>query len=82
MHAVFREQVDAELFTSFREAHQTVQSDHVGENSAAFIEVGHAEELKRCFFGAGFEGAVFRAGVIVVDSAMLFVENGVEDSTA
>jgi hypothetical protein len=45
VHGVLAQQVDAEFFACLGEAHHAVKGNDISEHAAAFVEVGHAEEL-------------------------------------
>lgn len=81
MHGVLAQEVDAEFLARLGEAHEAVQSEHVGEDAAPFVEMHHAEELERGFLGAGLESAVFGGAVVVVDAVVLLVQGLVEDGS-
>lgn len=81
VHGVFAEKINAEFFTRLGEAHEAVQSEHVGEDAAALVEMHHPEELKRGFLGAWLESAVFGGAVVVVDPVVLLVQGLVEDGS-
>lgn len=59
----------------------TIESEDVGEDSAAFVEVHEFEEFEGEVFGGRWEDTVFGSAVEVVDAVVLVMQGVVEDAT-
>ena len=82
MHCMLTQQIDTEFLARFSEAPLAVESEDVGEDSAAFVVVNEVKEFEGEVFGGRWEGTVFGRAVVVIDTIVLVMQGVVEDATA
>ena len=81
MHCMLAQQIDTEFLARFSEAPLAVESEDVGEDSAAFVVVDEVKEFEGEVFGGRWEGTIFGRAVVVIDAIVLVMQGVVEDAT-